>query len=97
MGSFFTSLCLLLILVVQNCYCNEILENLVARVESLEEEGVSKDKRIGVLESKIEFLTQSRVCEKITVEHLYSTSCRYSLIQKNGYTFATIANVYPFF
>ena len=75
MGSFFTSLCLLLILVVQNCCCNEILENLVARVESLEEEGASKDQRIGVLESKIEFLTQSRVCERITVDHLYSISC----------------------
>ena len=86
MGSSFNSLSLLLLIFVgQNCYCNEILENLVARVESLEEEGVSKDKRIGVLESKIEFLTQSRVCEKITVEHLYSISCRYSLIQKNGY------------
>ena len=73
MRSSFNSLCLLLLIFVgQNCYCNEILENLVARVESLEEEGVSKDKRIGVLESKIEFLTQSRVCEKITVEHLYS-------------------------
>ena len=67
MESFFTSLCLvLLIFVVQNCYCNEILENLVARVESLEEQGASKDERIGVLESKIEFLTQSRVCERVS-------------------------------
>ena len=67
MGSFLTSLCLLLLtFVVQNCYCNEILENLVARVESLEEEGASKDERIGVLESKIEFLTQSRICERIS-------------------------------
>ena len=71
MGSFFTSLCLLLlILVVQNCYCNEILVNLVARVESLEEEGASKDERIGVLESKIEFLTQGRVCEKMSCKQL---------------------------
>ena len=67
MGSFFTSLCLLLLIfVVQNCYCSEILENLVSRVESLEEEGASKDERIGVLESKIEFLTQSRVCERVS-------------------------------
>ena len=72
MGSFFTSLCLLLILVVQNCFCNVILlQNLFARVESLEEEGASKDKRIGVLELKIEYLTQSRVCERITVNHFY--------------------------
>ena len=72
MGSFFTSLCLLLILVVQNCFCNVILlQNLFARVESLEEEGASKDKRIGVLELKIEHLTQSRVCERITVNHFY--------------------------
>ena len=71
MGSFFTSLCLLLLIfVVQNCYCNDILENLVARVESLEEEGASKDKRIGVLESKIDFLTQGRVCERMSCKQL---------------------------
>ena len=64
MGTSYFSLLLLLIL-VKKCYGNEILvetlskiENLVERVETLEEQHILKDKRIELLESKIEFLTQ---------------------------------------